>query len=106
MDFANFQKVLIISLFYHIFSVNAIPFTRTSSVERRDVASQSDHVISTIVNGMDSKARMFYVIVWTHESSCGGAIIDRFWVITAAQCVFGKNGKTSYQHVLFSKKLN
>ncbi|XP_075266002.1 azurocidin-like [Convolutriloba macropyga] len=94
MDFANFQKVLIISLFYHIFSVNAIPFTRTSSVERRDVASQSDHVISTIVNGMDSKARMFYVIVWTHESSCGGAIIDRFWVITAAQCVFGKNVST------------
>ena len=47
--------------------------------------------ISTIVNGVDSVNRAFYVRLYDHgKFVCGGTIAHRFFVLTADSCIGGE----------------
>ena len=58
----------------------------------------SPAVISTIIGGVNSIDRPFYIrIVNTgNYEFCGGSIVNSFWIITAASCVYEYTGKFQF----------
>ena len=83
---------------FAIFSPS-ISFTNPAAVNKTSV-NQLPPVNSFIINGIKSDKRNFYVklVFTTSIGFCGGTVVQRFFVLTAAHCVSGKLRKQVEKH--------